>query len=98
MTSLKLPNDSETEKAKERNSNTKRRSNYESYSQPTKNYHNSHQATNHSMNNHNHNHSVNAIQQDQMVFEQGTFDENLDVDEDGTHAGHRERRNPLPPR
>ncbi len=35
---------------------------------------------------------------DQIIFQQDSFDEPLDSEDDPTHANYRERRNPLPPR
>ncbi|UJR20757.1 hypothetical protein I4U23_023875 [Adineta vaga] len=35
---------------------------------------------------------------DQIIFQQDGIDEQIDCEDDSTHANHRERRNPLPPR
>jgi hypothetical protein len=44
----------------------------------------------HSSNNNNYN--------DQIIFQQDGIDEQLDAEDDPSHANYRERRNPLPPR
>jgi hypothetical protein len=100
MTSLKIADDPEGDKGKERNGNTKRRSNQDSYpSQPTtKSNTSSHTAypTHYPMNN-NH-YAAGVVYNDQIVFEQEDFEEQLDGEDESGHAIYRERRNPLPPR
>jgi hypothetical protein len=65
MTTLKISNDNENEKPKDRSDNHKRPSNGSN---------------------------------DQILFQQDGLDEQLDPEDDPSHANYRERRNPLPPR
>lgn len=87
MTSLKLSNDNENEKPKERHDNNKRRNNNEQYNGTHSTNKNTTQI-HHSLNNNNYNETV---QQDEI-------DEQLDPEDDPSQANYRERRNPLPPR
>jgi hypothetical protein len=70
MTSLKISNDNENEKGKERydNNNNKRQYN------------------------------GNSLNNDQIIYQQDGIDEQLNPEDDPSHANYRERRNPLPPR
>ena len=86
MTSLKLSNDTEPEKSKERNDNVKRRYNNEQYDGGI----NTNYQSYYSSNNNNYN--------DQIAFQQDGIDEQLDPEDDPSHINYRERRNPLPPR
>lgn len=98
MTSLKISDDSESDKGKERNGNTKRRANQDFHpSQPTKSNTSSHTAyqTHYPLNN---NHYAAGVYNDQIVFEQEDFEEPLDGEDEAGHSIYRERRNPLPPR
>lgn len=40
----------------------------------------------------------NLFHNDQIVFQQDEIDEQLNPEDDPSHANYRERRNPLPPR
>ena len=98
MTSLKIADEPESDKAKERNGNTKRRSNPDSYPpQAVKSNTSSHTAypSHYPMNN---NHYSTGVYNDQIVFEPEDPEEPVDGDEDPAHSIYRERRNPLPPR
>ena len=88
MTSLKISNVSENEKPKERDD--KRRYNNEQYNDPPNTTNNSNYQVHHSLNNNNYH--------DQIIFQQDGIDEQLDSEDDPSHANYRERRNPLPPR
>ncbi|CAF0984640.1 unnamed protein product [Rotaria sp. Silwood1] len=87
MTSLKLSNDNENEKSKERYDNNKRRYNNEQYN-GTNTTNKTNSQIHYSLNNNNYN---DIVQQDDI-------DEQLDPEDDPSHANYRERRNPLPPR
>ncbi|CAF2403546.1 unnamed protein product [Rotaria sp. Silwood2] len=88
MTSLKLSNDNENEKFKERyDNNNKRRYNNEQYN-GTNATNKTNFQTHYSLNNNNYN---DIVQQDEI-------DEQLDSEDDPSQANYRERRNPLPPR
>jgi len=39
-----------------------------------------------------------SLNNDQIIFEQDSIDEQLNPEDDPSHANYRERRNPLPPR
>ncbi|CAF1153962.1 unnamed protein product [Rotaria sordida] len=87
MTSLKISNENENEKSKERyDNNIKRRYNNEQSNGTNKINSQIHYPLNNNNNNYN-----DIIQQDDI-------DEQLDSEDDPSHANYRERRNPLPPR
>ena len=87
MTSFHISNDNE--KSKERNNNyTRRRINNEQYNS-TNTTNKSNYSTLYSLNNNNNCNDL--LQQDEI-------DGQFEPDEDFSHANHRERRNPLPPR
>jgi hypothetical protein len=83
MTSLKLSNANDNDTVKERNE--KRR-----YNNDVNATNNSKYPTHSAMNNN--------YPTDQITFQQEGVDEGEDLEDDSTHANHRERRNPLPPR
>ncbi|CAF3725532.1 unnamed protein product [Adineta steineri] len=85
MTTLKISNVTENEKPKERND--KRRYNNDTNSTNNTNY-----QSHHTLNNNNNNYNG------QIIFHQDGIDEQLDPEDDPSHANYRERRNPLPPR
>jgi hypothetical protein len=93
MTSLKLSNDNdnenENEKFKERHDNHKRRFHNEQYN-GTNSTNKINSQPHYSLNNNNNNYNE-PVQQDEI-------DEQIDPEDDPSHANHRERRNPLPPR
>lgn len=101
MTSLKLSDDHE--KGKERPVTTKRRSNNDQNYQTTKtstsitHTNSSNHQSNYSFNN-NHNNYAPGAYGDQITFEQEGVADLPDGEDDPSHANHRERRNPLPPR
>jgi len=72
MTSLKISNDNENEKGKERYDNNN--------------------------NNNKRQYNGNSLNNDQIIYQQDGIDEQLNPEDDPSHANYRERRNPLPPR
>jgi len=49
-------------------------------------------------NNTKHQYNENSLNNDQNLVQQDDIDEQLNPEDDPTHANYRERRNPLPPR
>lgn len=88
ITSLKISDSNEKEKSKERSDNSKRRYNNEQYNGNNSTTKLNNQPSG-SLNNNNNSNDI--PQQDEI-------DEQLDPEDDPSHANYRERRNPLPPR
>ncbi|CAF4494499.1 unnamed protein product, partial [Rotaria sp. Silwood1] len=97
MTSVKISNDfkqtidNDNQKLKDRHENKRR--NTDQYYKTINNINTTNNSNQHYQSNNN-----NYYYTDQIIFQQEGIHDQLDTEDDSSHANYRERRNPLPPR